>query len=86
MLAELQRRLNNDEETEQQEALAQLRKLPCYGLRRASHEHHHHPYSRHRAGQTAIGVAMSLEQNSPEGWLPVAEGETAATAHQRSHA
>ena len=27
-------------------------------------------------GKPAIGVAMSLEQNSPEGWLPIAEGDT----------
>ncbi|MFV9668085.1 hydroxyisourate hydrolase [Pantoea sp. ARC607] len=27
-------------------------------------------------GKPACGVAISLEQNSPEGWFPVAEGTT----------
>ncbi|MGD9423773.1 hydroxyisourate hydrolase [Pantoea sp. NSTU24] len=27
-------------------------------------------------GKPACGVAISLEQNSPEGWFPVAEGAT----------
>lgn len=27
-------------------------------------------------GKPASGVAISLEQNSPEGWFPLAQGET----------
>jgi len=27
-------------------------------------------------GKPACGVAISLEQNSPEGWFPVSQGET----------
>lgn len=27
-------------------------------------------------GKPASGVAISLEQNSPEGWFPISQGET----------
>ncbi|MDU7867700.1 MAG: hydroxyisourate hydrolase, partial [Pantoea sp.] len=27
-------------------------------------------------GKPASGVAISLEQNSPEGWFPLSQGET----------